>query len=373
MDNLKCCKQLVVPKEYVPKVLYLAHSHILGGHLGREKTYERILDRFYWPGVKRAVEDYCRHCAECQINSPKVQFRNTLIPLPIIETPFSRIGMDIVGPLPKSSRGHHYILVILDYANCYPEAIPLRSANAKTVAREMLLLFSRTDGLVERFNKTLKHMLRKVIDVDGKNWDQLLPYVLFSIREDPQGSTGFSPFELLYGRRPRGMLDLAKEAWEEQPSTHRSLVEHLLRLCEQLSAKQVQDLRELLDGNRDVFSETPGRTTVITHDIKTAPGKTVRLRPYRIPEAQRQAIRQEVQKMLDLGVLEESHSAWSSPIVLVGKPDGSIRFCNDYRKVNEIAELDTYPMPRADELVERLGPARFISTLDLTKGYWQVV
>ena len=86
---------------------------------------------------------------------------------------------------------------------------------------------SHSDGLVERFNKTLKHMLRKVIAVDGKNWDQLLPYILFSIREVPQGSTGFSPFELLYGRRPRGLLDVAKEAWEQQPSTQRSIVEHV--------------------------------------------------------------------------------------------------------------------------------------------------
>ena len=435
--------------------------------------------------------------------------------------------MDIVGPLPKSSSGHRYILVILYYATRYPEAIPLRSATGRAVAREMFLLFSRvglpeeiltdqgscfmsgvmkrlcqslkvrqiktsvyhpqTDGLVERFNQTLKHMLRKVVEVDGKNWDQLLPHVLFSIREVPQGSTGFSPFELVYGRRPRGMLDVAKEAWEQQPSPQRSVVERMhhrmtqvwplvrehmqqaqaqqarvynrgaqvrefepghkvmvlvptnackflakwqgpyeimermgpvnyrirqvgrrkgkqiyhvnllkpwhepppvpsnvfsanlspqslppVKMGDQLSSRQVQALGELLARSKDVFSETPGRTTVIAHDIETEPGKTVRLRPYRIPEARREAIREEVRKMLDLGVVEESHSAWSSPIVLVGKPDGSIRFCNDYRKLNEISLFDTYPMPRVDELVERLGPARFISTLDLTKGYWQV-
>ena len=58
--------------------------------------------------------------------------------------------------------------------------------------------------------------------------------------------------------------------------------------------------------------------------------------------------------------------------MLVGKPDGSIWFCEDYRKVNDMSRFDAYPMPRVDELLDRLGMARFFSTLDLTKGYWQI-
>ncbi len=76
--------------------------------------------------------------------------------------------------------------------------------------------------------------------------------------------------------------------------------------------------------------------------------------------------------MLRLGVIEPSRSPWSSPIVMVPKPDGTLRFCNDFRRLNEVSEFDSYPMPRVDELLDRLGRARFISTLDLTKGYWQV-
>ncbi|XP_061118150.1 uncharacterized protein LOC133141600 [Conger conger] len=117
--------QLLVPQSHTSKILYLAHTHLLGAHLGREKTQERILSWFYWPGIKRAVEDYCRQCAVCQLHSPKVTYRNPLIPLPIIDVPFRRIAMDIVGPLPRSSRGHRYILVIMDYATRYPEAVPL--------------------------------------------------------------------------------------------------------------------------------------------------------------------------------------------------------------------------------------------------------
>lgn len=141
-------EQLLVPQHYISRVLYSAHSHLLGAHLGTEKTYERILRRFYWPGVKRAVEDYCRQCATSQKTCPEVIYRNPLVPLAIIETPFHRIAMDIMGKLPKSSRGQRYILVIMDYATRYPEAIPLRAATAKAVARKTFLLF-RQVGIVE--------------------------------------------------------------------------------------------------------------------------------------------------------------------------------------------------------------------------------
>ena len=523
-------EQLLVPRPHINSVLRLAHSHVLGAHLGVEKTLERIQARFYWPGMKRAVDDFCKSCPECQMVAPRPHVRNPLIPLPIISVPFSRIGMDLVGPLPRSARGHQYILVILDYATRYPEAIPLRTMASKGIARELLMLISRvgipeeiltdqgtpfmskvmrdlagllkikqlrtsvyhpqTDGLVERFNRTLKSMLKKVMEADGRNWDQLLPYLMFSIREVPQASTGFSPFELLYGRRPRGMLDLARETWEQQPSPHRTLVEHveeiqermttlwpivrehmaaaqqaqsrvynrgaqprefapgdkvlvlvptseckflakwhgpyeiltkvgpvnykvrqpgrrppvkiyhvnLLKrwvareaLCcvsppqvpiktektnvhmgEQLTIPQKQDLQEVVEGHRDVFSMEPGRTTSIQHHIVTERGQKVKLRPYRLPEARRAAVRDEVRNMLRAGVIVESNSGWCSPIVLVPKPDGTTRFCNDFRRLNAISKFDAYPMPRVDELIERLGKARFITTLDLTKGYWQV-
>lgn len=76
--------------------------------------------------------------------------------------------------------------------------------------------------------------------------------------------------------------------------------------------------------------------------------------------------------MQTLGVIEPSTSEWSSPIVLVPKKDGTLRFCLDFRKLNSVSKFDPYPMPRVDELVERLGRAKYLSTLDLFKGYWQV-
>ncbi len=139
-----------------------------------------------------------------------------------------------------------------------------------------------------------------------------------------------------------------------------------------LSATQKTELQHLVGQFSDVFSPLPGRTRVLQHDVHTLPGTIVRQRPYRIPEARRHAVEEGIQEMLTLGVIEPSRSPWSSPIVMVPKPDGTLRFCNDFRRLNEVSEFDGYPMPRVDELLERLGRARFISTLDLTKGYWQV-
>ncbi len=78
-------------------------------------------------------------------------------------------------------------------------------------------------------------MLRRVATEDRRDWNRMLPYVLFGNREVPQASTGFTPFELLFGRQPRGLLDVAREAWEQQPAAHRSTIEH------------VRDMRERID------------------------------------------------------------------------------------------------------------------------------
>ena len=234
-------------------MLQLAHSIPLAGHLGRKKTTDRIMQRFYWPGMFRDVEDHCRTCPACQKSSTRRPAKAPLLSLPIMEEPFQRRAMDIVGPLPRSSSRKRYILVICDYATRYPEAIALRTIDAGTVAQELSGFFSQvgipaeiltnqgtnftsqlltkvyqllgikpirttpyhpqTDRLVERFNSTLKLMLRKAVNEEGKDWDCLLPYLLFAYCEVPQASTGFSPFELVYGRHVRGPLDVLKETW----------------------------------------------------------------------------------------------------------------------------------------------------------------
>ncbi len=139
-----------------------------------------------------------------------------------------------------------------------------------------------------------------------------------------------------------------------------------------LSPSQLTDVARLQTEFADVFSPLPGRTNLIQHHIETEPGVVVRSRPYRLPEHKKKVVQSELEAMLEMGVIEESHSDWVSPIILIPKTDGSVRFCVDYRKVNAVSKFDAYPMPRVDELLDRLGTSRIYSTLDLTKRYWQI-
>jgi len=97
----------------------------------------------------------------------------------------------------------------------------------------------QTDGLVERFNKTLKSMLRRLVSKEGKDSDRLLPYVLFAYREVPQSTTGFSPFELLYGREVREPLNI-REEWEANKKSDGSVLSHILLVRERL--QEISDL-----------------------------------------------------------------------------------------------------------------------------------
>ena len=97
----------------------------------------------------------------------------------------------------------------------------------------------QTDRLVERFNKTLKSLLRKLVNKEGRDWDGLLPYNLFAYREVPQDKTGFSPFELLHGREVKGPLYVLMEVWEANKKSDESVVLHILLVCEWMEMSEL--------------------------------------------------------------------------------------------------------------------------------------
>lgn len=137
-----------------------------------------------------------------------------------------------------------------------------------------------------------------------------------------------------------------------------------------LSEEEREQLLSILP--ESLFMDKPGRTDIVQHHIALKDASPIRQAVYRVPERLLPVLKEELETMQDLGVIEPSLSEWSSPVILVPKKDGSLRFCLDFRKLNSVSRFDPYPMPRVDDLIEKLGKARFLTTLDLCKGYWQV-
>ncbi len=140
--------QVVVPLKYRSHVLCLAHEHLLSGHLGVTKTYHRILQHFFWPGLKRDVTKFCRTCHTCQIAGKPNQVISPapLSPIPVIGEAFEEVLIDCVGPLPKTKAGNQYLCTVMCRATRFPEAIPLRKITAPVVLKALIKFFS-TFGL----------------------------------------------------------------------------------------------------------------------------------------------------------------------------------------------------------------------------------
>ena len=141
----------------------------------------------------------------------------------------------------------------------------------------------------------------------------------------------------------------------------------------QLDKKLQKRFRQILsaftgmwDGNLAVIKDAEHRVTL------REDAKSFRTNPYWTGRAGRTEIRKAVTAMKENGVIRDATSKWASPAVLIPKSDGSMRFCVDYRRLNELTVRDSYPLPRMEDCLDSLGEAAFCTTLDCNSGYWQI-
>ncbi|XP_071099126.1 uncharacterized protein [Haliotis cracherodii] len=560
-DKGKQVVQAVVPVGLRTQVMKVSHEALMGGHLGIKKTLDRVMSQFYWPGIMGDVRRHVLSCDICQRTNPKGKVRR--IPLgqmPLIEVPFERIAVDLIGPLyPVTDKGNRYLLTVVDYATRYPEAVPLPRIETEYVAEALFEIFSRVgipkeiltdmgaqftsgvmkevsrllslhqltttpyhpmcNGLVEKFNGTLKTMLKRMCAERPYDWDRYVAALLFAYREVPQESLGFAPFELLYGRTVRGPVQILREIWTKdiQNPEVRTTYEYVLDLqnrledtihiaqqdlkkksgkykkffdaksqarkrkvgdkvllllptdsnklllqwkgpyvileafgignyriqvgnktktyhanllkkyidreeikdttvCDvsiahlmyasaglvdvkaeevsmldivspalvsketyqdvdiskDLTEEQQIEVRELVSEFRDVLSDLPGKVDCMQYKIKLTCNEPIRSKPYPLPHHMRDVVAKEIQSMLDMGVIEPSHSPYASPIVLVKKADETYRFCTDFRKLNQVTVFDAEPIPLADSVFARLRHCKYLTKIDGSKAYWQI-
>ena len=222
-------------------------------HLSIKKTLDRVVSEFFfWPGICGDVARFCKSCDICQKAIRKGRITKVhLGKLPLIDTPFKRVSVQLVGPIePRSDEKSRYILTMIDYATRYPEAVALPSIETERVAEVLIGMFSRvgipsemliehesrvtievmnevsrllslhqlttilyrpySKGPMEKFHAMLKQVLLTMCAERPNDWDKYLPALLFGEREIPQESLGFPPFELLYGRNVRGWMQILR-------------------------------------------------------------------------------------------------------------------------------------------------------------------
>ena len=475
-----------------------------------------------------------------------------------LDTPFQRVAIDLVGPLePRTDNKNKYILTLVDYATRYPEAVALSSIETETVAEALVGIFSRVgipkeiltymgsqftsalmkevsrllsfkqlvtspyhpicNGLVERFNGTLKKMLTRICAERPNDWDKYIDPFLFAYGEVPQESLGFIPFELIYGWPVRGPMQVLKELWTKdiRDSQIRTTYQYVLDLRERLEStvslaqqslrsmskkytryynrksrrrhlkiaekvlvllptktnkllmswkgpyevvdklsvldyrikmgkkvktfhinmlrqyivredeteedqqnpdvqvcsiavldtssedtgenieglvespsicdnksidavninpditkEQQSQVRQIVTNFASTFSGVPGCTTLLEHDIKLTTDAPVRVKQYPLSFNMMEAAKDEIKDMIDLGIVEPSVGPYCSPVLIVKKKDNTNRFCIDFRTLNKVTVLDAEPMPNMEEILTKLPGHKYISKLDLTKGYW---
>ena len=151
-----------------------------------------------------------------------------------------------------------------------------------------------------------------------------------------------------------------------------SILANLESKVQHLSASRQAQLSSLLNEFVDVFPDVPKQTTAMLHDMEVGDASPIKQHPYHINPLKLEVMKKEVEYMLVNGIIEPSKSQWSSPCILVPKGDGSNRFCTDFRKVNTITKTDSYPIPRVEDCIDKIGRAEYVSKFDLLKGYWQV-
>lgn len=171
------------------------------------------------------------------------------------------------------------------------------------------------------------------------------------------------------------VADLHHRRWEFSKATNTSFCSSLsggIQGEEHLTADQKNQLDELVNKHFSGPQPSLGRTDKVFHTIDTDNAPAVKQRYYPMSPARQKMVSDELDKMLQLGVVEPSKSDWSSPILLVDKPDGSKRVCVNFKKLNSVSKKDAYPLPQVTTILDRLRDARYLSSLDIKSAFWQI-
>ena len=240
MHNNRQRELVVIPKSLVPIALELCHSSEVAGHLGIDRTLQRVKERFHFINARGLVTDFCSTCKSCVLFKGKSEKTSTIFDYPIPPRPWHTCGMDILGPMPTTAlKKHKYILVFTDHLSRYVEIVSIPNRKAETVAlafQERIIMnystptklisdcalefcsavvnltckafgvnkvqttphYAAANGIVERSNRKILSILRNVANINQDNWDECLSSVQTAINSAYNRSIGDTPHYVLY-------------------------------------------------------------------------------------------------------------------------------------------------------------------------------
>ena len=277
--------QRIILPDQTELILFNLHKDQSGAHLGTDATYEKLKERYYWPKMYDSVKRYIKTCDNCQKRG-KPNRKESIIPIKVGK-PFHRIGIDIKGPLSITTKGNRYIIVAMDYLTKWPEAKAIPNMKAETVAeflykeifcrhgipeeilsdrgtsfineviKELCLKFQtkhrlttayrpQTNGMIERFNKTIGECIAKLLSDHEKEWDDYVESVLFAYRTMKHEVTKFTPFQLLYGRQAKLPIEFKVVSFKEPEMTYEeALIQRINTIVDKMYGEQDQALNNI--------------------------------------------------------------------------------------------------------------------------------
>jgi len=351
-------------------VLQTCHDDISGAHLGVNKTWHKVSNKFYWPTMERDIEEWIESCPICAARKNPQSLHVPLGAITHPEKPFDTIGIDFLGPLTETDEGNKYVLVITDYATRWVEAFPTKDTKASTVAKIIIneiiarhsapkeLLSDRgrsflnktveeiskyfnikklnttaynpkCNGLTERFNASLCQMLSAYCEAMQTDWDVYLPVALFAHRTSWQKTVKESPFRLLYGRNPRLPSDIDKWCPVGQFTKEIDLA---WKLAQKEVTKEAERFKTRANDKKKTAAWTPGNLVRLNNPV-TKVGLKDKLRgnkwegPF--------VITQVFDHNVELDITGKHKVINNNRIKLAEKPRSS-RFGRVYRKVERL-------------------------------------
>ena len=281
--------RLVAPLRIRNQIFDFLHKHRIGGHLGIKRTTASARQRFWWPSMKKDVTRWCAHCNRCQMRELREGAKRSHLHQDPVGSPMEKIAFDILSFPTATDQGNTCVIVISDYFTKWTEAFPLKNHQAATVAdtlvTQVFLRFGipriihsdqaakfmsdlihelcylldikqtrtcpyspQSDGLVERFNRTLTDMLAKFCGEKMDDWDRHLPYLMSAYRATMKESTSCSPNLLMLGREITLPIDLMHPPTDYHP--YQCQVEYV-----ELIRRTMQDNYELARKNLRTAAE----------------------------------------------------------------------------------------------------------------------